>query len=975
MPLILRRVGRYDVIREIGRGGMATVYLGRQTDLDRSVALKELAAPFVADPAFAERFVRESRVAGSLSHTNIVTVYDFFEHTGTPYISMEYLERGSLRPFVGTLTLAQIAAVLEGLLAGLAHAEHHGIVHRDIKPENVMLTLEGSLKIADFGIAKAYNQAVTSGRFQTATGTAVGTPTYMAPEQAMAKEVGPWTDLYSTGILAYELVVGRVPFESSDTPMAILMKHVNEPPPPPRSVDPHIDPQLSEWIEWLLDKQPSARPAGAYEAWEALEEIILRLLGPRWRREARLLERSPDVEPPKPLTPAPFYEEEGAAGDEPGPPESVETPTPVDDGFMTRRGTPDRPTASPAVPAPPVDFTPPEAPAEPLAEKPPDVEADPRLESEFISYQGVRPTPLAEPTPPPLEAVPPPATTLPPTEAVPEPTEPTPPPLEAVPPPAETPPPIEAVPVPTEPTPPPLAAAPPPPAATVPPTEAAPPPAETPPPIEAVPEPTEPTPPPVAAVPPPPIEPTPPASAAAPPPVSAPSPTPAPLPIESPPEPALPAAAASEARPDDRSGSFIWPALEGRARIGQPMWSRRRIGAALAILGAGVAAVVLVLVLVLGGGESNIVKTNPPPRTEPKPSPAGERSAFGASGSSLYLAAPTGHVTRLDPATLEAETTIADPARPRGIAVAGDKVYVADDDTLTVLGSPSLRPTSAVPFAHLSMLAGGAGAPVVAIRNTTPGHARLCVVTRPARPRCATLAYAPTGLGVAPSGRIFVADGTAGTIASYDAKARPVGAAIAVGKDPHGNAVEFSKRLYVPVDRGVAVVDIATRKVIRTIPLPGTPASIWIAPSTGRLFAPLYAQNKVAVVDTATPDKPPKLVATGPRPVAVSGSGSSVYVANADKSISRLDARTGEAAPLREAARSHGFPGPCRCACARRERERAESDRHDPVARRNARSDGPRGSQRVDLGRAPPRSSSGRERSAAGPEGRGRTAA
>ena len=121
------------------------------------------------------------------------------------------------------------------------------------------------------------------------------------------------------------------------------------------------------------------------------------------------------------------------------------------------------------------------------------------------------------------------------------------------------------------------------------------------------------------------------------------APTPAPLPVESPPEPALPAAAASEARPDDRSGSFIWPALEGRAGIGQPTWSRRRIGAALAILGAGVAAVVLILVLVLGGGESNIVKTNPPPRTEPKPSP-GERSAFGASGSSLYLAAPTGHV-------------------------------------------------------------------------------------------------------------------------------------------------------------------------------------------------------------------------------------------------------------------------------------------------------------------------------------------
>ena len=169
------------------------------------------------------------------------------------------------------------------------------------------------------------------------------------------------------------------------------------------------------------------------------------------------------------------------------------------------------------------------------------------------------------------------------------------------------------------------------------------------------------------------------------------------------------------------------------------------------------------------------------------------------------------------------------------------------------------------------------------MRRHPPGQATLRHAgVRSDRPRSGTF------------GRIVVANGTAGTIASYDAEARPVGAAIAVGKYPHGNTVEFSKRLYVPVDRGVAVVDIATRKVIRTIPLPGTPASIWIAPSTGRLFAPLYAQNKVAVVDTATPDKPPKLVATGPRPVAVSGSGSSIYVANADKTIARLDPRTGK---------------------------------------------------------------------------------
>src|SRR5262249_52345087 len=156
-------VGRYEILREIGRGGMATVYLARQTDLDRYVALKELGLLHLTDPSFAERFLRESRMAGGLSHPNIVTVHDYFEHDGTPYITMEYVERGSLRPFIRRMTLGQVAGVLEGVLAGLAHAASRGIVHRDLKPENVMVTSEGTVKIADFGIARALNQAATGG--------------------------------------------------------------------------------------------------------------------------------------------------------------------------------------------------------------------------------------------------------------------------------------------------------------------------------------------------------------------------------------------------------------------------------------------------------------------------------------------------------------------------------------------------------------------------------------------------------------------------------------------------------------------------------------------------------------------------------------------------------------------------------------------------------------------------------------------
>ena len=127
--------------------------------------------------------------------------------------------------------------MLEGLLAGLTHAESHGIVHRDLKPENLMVTADGRVKIADFGIAKATTKMQT-GAFLTATGTTVGTPTYMAPEQAMAQDIGPWTDLYSVGCMAFELFTGNVPFHDSDAPMAILLRHVNEPIAPVKSIRP-----------------------------------------------------------------------------------------------------------------------------------------------------------------------------------------------------------------------------------------------------------------------------------------------------------------------------------------------------------------------------------------------------------------------------------------------------------------------------------------------------------------------------------------------------------------------------------------------------------------------------------------------------------------------------------------------------------------------------------------------------------------
>ena len=290
MPEPTAAIGRYQVIRELGRGGMATVYLARQVDLDRLVALKELRALRDSDPSLVPRFLREARLAGSLSHPNIVTVHDFFAENGVPVIAMEYLRRGSLRPYVGALSLAQVGGVLEGILAGLAHAEAHGIVHRDLKPENLLVSDDGQrVKIVDFGIAKATND-VRMGTFVTSTGIALGTPNYVAPEQAMAGRVGPWTDLYSVGIVTWELFAGRAPFADTPEPMAVLLKQVNEHVPPISEIRRDVHPAISEWVAWLLAKEPTVRPQTAQDAWLHLEARLVEVLGVQWRREAALPE-------------------------------------------------------------------------------------------------------------------------------------------------------------------------------------------------------------------------------------------------------------------------------------------------------------------------------------------------------------------------------------------------------------------------------------------------------------------------------------------------------------------------------------------------------------------------------------------------------------------------------------------------------------------------------------------------------------
>ena len=233
---------------------------------------------------------------------------EYFEHEGVPFIAMEYLERGSLRPLVGQLTLAQVAGVLDSVLGGLAEAAAQGIVHRDLKPENVLVTADGHAKVADFGIAKAIGQVCMTD-FRTATGQIVGTPAYMAPEQISGGEITPQVDLYATGLIAYELLAGRHPFHGTDAPMALLMRHVNDDPPPLASVRPDLPPGVVAWVHAMLAKDPAARPAGAAHAWDRLEGVVSDALGPRWRRAALLTESA--AEPPAEAEPAPPSERSG----------------------------------------------------------------------------------------------------------------------------------------------------------------------------------------------------------------------------------------------------------------------------------------------------------------------------------------------------------------------------------------------------------------------------------------------------------------------------------------------------------------------------------------------------------------------------------------------------------------------------------------------------------------------------------------
>lgn len=271
-PLIGTRLdGRYLIDRLVGTGGMARVYKATDETLGRAVAIKLLNARHAHDEAFVERFMREASAAAKLNHPNIVQVYDRGEAENSYYIAMEYVDGVTLKDLIrsrGALPESESIAYGEQALNALRFAHRNGIVHRDIKPHNMMVDTEGRLKIADFGIARAGSDSGL-----TEVGSIVGTAQYLSPEQAQGHTVNAPSDLYSMGVVLFEMVTGRVPFEG-ESPVNVALRHVNDPVPSPRSARSGVSSAMEAVVLRALQKDPQARYASADEMLDDLGKVM-----------------------------------------------------------------------------------------------------------------------------------------------------------------------------------------------------------------------------------------------------------------------------------------------------------------------------------------------------------------------------------------------------------------------------------------------------------------------------------------------------------------------------------------------------------------------------------------------------------------------------------------------------------------------------------------------------------------------------
>jgi eukaryotic-like serine/threonine-protein kinase len=282
--------GRYHMVERIAAGGMGEVFRAHDAVLAREVAIKVLHRSLAGDPAFVDRFRREARAAAGLAHPNIVAVYDWGAVDGVYYMVMEYVRGPSVRHLLneqGRMEPAQAAEILRQTLLALGHAHHEGFVHRDMKPENLLVTREGVVKVADFGLARAY----ADGRV-TQAGAVTGTVQYLAPEQIRGEPADPRSDLYSLGIVAYELLTGKLPF-TGETAMAIAYKHLSDRVPPPSSILPDLPDELDGFVAAATDRDRELRPESADVMRMDLDALSAQL--PPARRLSGLVQDIPSI--------------------------------------------------------------------------------------------------------------------------------------------------------------------------------------------------------------------------------------------------------------------------------------------------------------------------------------------------------------------------------------------------------------------------------------------------------------------------------------------------------------------------------------------------------------------------------------------------------------------------------------------------------------------------------------------------------
>jgi len=270
-PLLGKRMGDFWLLQKLGRGGMATVYRAvKEGARDGDQYAVKVVHPHVTEGAdFKTRFQREVMIGDQLTHPNIVTLFQAGEEDGHYYITLEFLDGGDLRSQIpeGGCDLEKVFDFAIPIFRAVAHAHKKDIVHRDLKPENVLVTKAGKLKLSDFGLARSQQFTTV-----TVTGSVMGTPGYIAPEQMTEGGPNPASDQYALGIMLFELATGRLPFEGDD-PMQVLFKHIQEPPPAPSTVKPGLPPELDNIVLRMLAKQPSERYPSVDDAAAALESL------------------------------------------------------------------------------------------------------------------------------------------------------------------------------------------------------------------------------------------------------------------------------------------------------------------------------------------------------------------------------------------------------------------------------------------------------------------------------------------------------------------------------------------------------------------------------------------------------------------------------------------------------------------------------------------------------------------------------